>query len=75
MTEPIVSRASVEAKARAAAKTYDNVNDACPYPFATQAGQLFSAEFKRERAAMDAKLNGATATAPTTNKQKQKAIE
>lgn len=48
--ESITSRANIERQARAAAKTYDNVNDACPYPFATDAGQLFKAEFARARA-------------------------
>lgn len=54
MTEPIVSRERIEREARAAAKTYDQVNDACPYPFGTQAGQVFKAEFLRARGAMGA---------------------
>lgn len=66
MTEPIVSRARIEEKARAAAKTYDDVNDACPYPFATDAGQLFKAEFLRARAVLAAAdySNTTTAAAP-----------
>lgn len=56
MTEPIISRAAIEAKARAAAKTYDNVNDACPYPFATEAGKVFKAEFNRARAEINERL-------------------
>ncbi len=54
MSESITSRANIERQARAAAKTYDNVNDACPYPFATEAGQLFKAEFARARAIINA---------------------
>ncbi len=54
MPEPIVSRANVEAKARAAAKTYDDINDACPYPFGTDAAHYFCAEFKRARAIINA---------------------
>jgi len=50
MTEPIVSRAKIERDARAAAKVYDNINAACPYPFGTKAAREFSAEFKRARA-------------------------
>lgn len=54
MSESIVSRELVERQARSAAKTYDNVNDACPYPFASVAGQLFKAEFIRARAELAA---------------------
>lgn len=54
MPEPIVSRERVEREARAAARTYNNVNDACPYPFATDAGHYFAAEFKRARAVINA---------------------
>lgn len=50
MTMSIVSRAKIEREARAAARTHDNVNDACPYPFAEEAGQLFKAEFVKARA-------------------------
>lgn len=54
MAETITSRERIERQARAAAKTYDNVNDACPYPFGTDAGYLFCAEFKRARAVINA---------------------
>ncbi len=50
MPDPIISRERLEREARAAARTYDNVNDACPYPFGTDAGRIFAAEFKRARA-------------------------
>lgn len=49
-SEPIASRERIERQARAAARTYDNVNDACPYPFADLEGQLFKTEFARARA-------------------------
>lgn len=45
MTEPIVSRELIESQALKAAETYDDVNDACPYPFGTEAGRLFKATF------------------------------
>lgn len=54
MSTQIISRESLEAKARTAAKTYDNINDACPYPFGTDAAHIFSAEFKRARAIINA---------------------
>lgn len=54
MSESITSRARIERQARAAAKTYDNVNDACPYPFGLESGQLFKAEFARARAELGA---------------------
>ncbi len=53
MTTTIVSREAIEQKARIAARTYNNVNDACPYPFAEPAGQLFKAEFIRARAVIE----------------------
>lgn len=52
MTEPIISLARIEQEAKAAAKTYDNVNDACPYPFSTKAGREFKAAFERARTAV-----------------------
>ena len=45
MSEPIVSIARIEQQALKAAETYDDVNDACPYPFGTEAGRLFKATF------------------------------
>ena len=54
MPEPIASRETIEREAREAAKQYSNVNDACPYPFHTEAGQIFHAEFNAIRAARGA---------------------
>ena len=54
MPAQIISRERVEREARAAAHTYDNVNDACPYPFGEDSGHTFAAEFKRARAIINA---------------------
>lgn len=54
MATQIISRERAEREARAAAKTYDNVNDACPYPFHDDAGRIFAEEFKRARAIINA---------------------
>lgn len=39
-------------EARRAARKFEDVNAACPYPFGTIAGQVFAKEFARERALM-----------------------
>lgn len=52
MPEPIESIASIEARAKAAAKVYSDINDACPYPFGTDAAHHFKAAFFAARAAM-----------------------
>lgn len=54
MPAQIISRERIEHEARTAARTYDNVNDACPYPFGDDAGRLFAEEFKRARAVITA---------------------
>lgn len=54
MPTQIISRERLEREARAAAKTYSDVNDACPYPFHEDAGRIFAAEFKRARAIINA---------------------
>lgn len=54
MTEPIISKERIKADAHAAARKYTNVNDACPYPFGTEAGRLFKAEFNFARASFAA---------------------
>ena len=53
MPDPIISRERLEREARAAAKTYSDINDACPYPFGTDAAHIFAAEFKRARAVIN----------------------
>ena len=67
MQEPIISRERLEREARAAAKTYDNINDACPYPFGTDAAHQFTAEFKRARAVINA-ANYSNTNVPTAPK-------
>lgn len=51
MPEHIESIASIEARAKAAAKVYSDINDACPYPFGTDAAHHFKAAFFAARAA------------------------
>ena len=52
MTEPIVSIDEVKQEAAQAATRYTDVNDACPYPFYSEAGRLFKKEFIRVRLAI-----------------------
>jgi hypothetical protein len=59
MTEPVVSIDSVKQEAAAAAQRYTNVNDACPYPFYSEAGRLFKQEFSRVRLAIFTAENNA----------------
>jgi hypothetical protein len=49
MPEPIVSIDRIEAEARKAAAQYDDINDACPYSFYTEAGRVFRRVFQAER--------------------------
>lgn len=49
MPEPIVSIERIEAEARKAATEYDDINDACPYSFYTEAGRTFRRVFMAER--------------------------
>lgn len=51
MSEPIISLERIAREAIAAAKIYDNVNDACPYPFGTAAGHDFKTAFVTARMA------------------------
>lgn len=48
MTE-LISIERIRREAREAAQRYHDVNDACPYPFGTDAGHAFQAEFKAAR--------------------------
>lgn len=52
MMDPIVPIDKIKQEARAAAARYEDVNDACPYPFGTEAGRIFRDEFATMRAAM-----------------------
>ncbi len=44
--DPIVSIESIAKQANAAAEKFTNVNDACPYPFGTEAGRTFKRIFE-----------------------------
>ncbi len=46
---PPVNMATIENEARIAARTSDNVNDCCPYPFHSNAGQIYRTAFNEER--------------------------
>lgn len=48
--EQVIPLERIEREARAAALQYSNVNDACPYPFGSDAGHAFSQYFKLARA-------------------------
>jgi hypothetical protein len=50
--------AHIKQEATQAAQHYTNVLDACPYPLASDAGQLFQLHFQ---VALDLKKQGATA--------------
>lgn len=52
MPDNIVPSAQIEREAEEAARHYADVNDACPYPFDTEAGRLFRQTFHAMRAAL-----------------------
>ena len=52
MPHQVLPIEAIEAKARADAAIYDNVNDACPYSFYTEAGRIYKTAFQKERLAM-----------------------
>jgi hypothetical protein len=52
MPDQIKPIAVIETEAKKAAVLYDNVNDACPYSFYTEAGRVFKTAFQKERLAM-----------------------
>lgn len=45
----IASISVIETQALKASEHYTNVNDACPYPFHSEAGQLFKRVFNEAR--------------------------
>lgn len=57
MTETIVSIERIKAEAQRAAQQFTDVNDACPYPFYSDAGRAFKAEFTKQRLAQFAAAN------------------
>lgn len=50
----IMSIERIRQEARAAAQRFADINDACPYPFATEAGRIFREEFAAVRTALGA---------------------
>ena len=50
MSNQVIPLSRIEAEARAAALKHSDVNDACPYPFFSDAGHAFSQYFKLARA-------------------------
>ncbi len=59
MPHPIISIDRIQREAKAAAVTYSDINDACPYPFGSDAAHAFSSAFKDAR---DAILSNPTPT-------------
>ena len=71
---PPVNMATIQTEARDAARTHTNVNDCCPYPFQSNAGQIYRTAFNDGREWL---THGATAPAPaqqplTVNAQARK---
>lgn len=50
----LISIERIRREAREAARRYADINDACPYPWLTDAAHAFRAEFQAARAAIDA---------------------
>jgi hypothetical protein len=46
---PPVNMATIETEARTAARDHNDVNACCPYPFQSNAGQIYRAAFQEER--------------------------
>ena len=46
----IVSREAIERRAQELAQAYDNLVDACPYPFGSPAAMAFAEAFDKARA-------------------------
>lgn len=53
MPEQIKPIATIQREAKAAALKYSDINDACPYPFGSDAAHAFKAAFNAERAAIE----------------------
>lgn len=58
----IYSIVSIKAEAIAAAhnRAFKTINDACPYPFADDAGQIFKKHFEIERANIEREAQAST---------------
>lgn len=55
---PVISIEQIEREAQLAAQHYANVNDACPYPFATEAGRIYKQSFEQAKAELKALQQG-----------------
>lgn len=49
----MINKEHIQQQARIAASLYSTLNDACPYPFGSEAGRVFKQGFLAERAAKD----------------------
>lgn len=56
MPEQIRPIATIELEAKEAALKYSDINDACPYPWGSDAAHAFKAAFNAERAAIAQRL-------------------
>ena len=55
MPHEIISLSRIEREAKAAAKKYSNINDACPHPFQSAAGKAFKVALTEARKEIEAK--------------------
>jgi hypothetical protein len=53
MAESVIPIERIRREARAAAQEHANINDACPYPFGSDAAHAFQQAFAEARAALD----------------------
>ena len=61
MQHEIISTERIKREAKESAQRFANVNDACPYPFQSQAGRIFKETFFIAR---EEKQQGRTVTNP-----------
>lgn len=70
MTHPFeLDIEAIKKEAQEAAFFHDNINAACPYPFATMAGAVFKEAFLAAQTAMDAAANPARKVIKITPRQ------
>ena len=63
MPTDIIPISRIEREAQQAARQYDCLNAACPYPFGSDAGHMFKAFFKQARDQLQQTNDGAPKTA------------
>lgn len=59
MHTEVISIDKIKREAQAAVALFDDVNDACPYPFSSEAGQIYREEFIWQRSVCRARDNAA----------------